>query len=181
MQIPLCDPKQEYLALKHEIDTAIQGVLESGRYILGPNVRKFEDELADALECRFAVGINSGTDAIQLALRALDIGPEDEVITTPFTFIATTEAIGMVGAKPVFADIHRRTFNIDPNCIEDVVTPRTKAILPVHLYGQPCDMDAIMDIANRHGLAVVEDCAQAIGASYRNRKVGTWFWLDSSA
>lgn len=174
MQIPLCDPKQEYLALKDEIDAAIQCVLEAGHYILGPQVEAFEVETAAFLGCQHAVGVNSGTDALHLALRALDIGPGDEVITTPFTFIATTEAIGMVGATPVFADIDPATFNIDPNCIEDAITPRTKAILPVHLYGQPCDMAAIMDIANRYGLEVVEDCAQAIGAAFRGQMVGTF-------
>ncbi len=172
MQIPLCDPKLEYLADKEEFDSAIQGVLEAGRYILGPNVASLEDEVAGYLGCASAVGVNSGTDALHIALRALGIGPGDEVITTPFTFIATTEAIGMVGATPVFADINPETFNIDPDCIADAITSKTKAILPVHLYGQPCDMDAIMDIANQHDLRVVEDCAQAIGASYRGKNVG---------
>ena len=174
MYIPICDPKQEYLVLKGEIDAAIQGVLEAGHYILGPNVAAFEQEMADYLGCRYAVGVNSGTDALHLAMRALGIGPGDEVITTPFTFIATTEAIGLVGATPVFADIDPQTFNIDPTCIEDAITPRTKAIMPVHLYGQPCDMDAIMDIARRHSLQVVEDCAQALGATYRGTNVGTF-------
>ena len=173
MQIPLCDPKLEYLANKEEFDVAIQGVLEAGHYILGPNVKSFEDEVASYLGCASAVGVNSGTDALHIALRALGIGPGDEVITTPFTFIATTEAIGMVGVTPVFADINPRTFNLDPNCIADAITPRTKAILPVHLYGLPCDMDAIMDISRQHDLRVIEDCAQAIGASYRGKKVGT--------
>ena len=172
MQVPICDPKLEYFALKNEIDNAIQKVLEKGQYILGANVAAFEAEIASYLGCKYAVGVNSGTDALHLALRALNIGPGDEVITTPFTFIATTEAIGMVGAAPVFVDIDPLTFNIDPNCIEHAITPKTKAILPVHLYGQPCAMDAIMDLANRHGLLVVEDCAQAIGASYEGEKVG---------
>lgn len=172
--IPLCDLKQQYLSLKTEIDAAMQAVAEQGNYILGPNVRALEHEVATFCGCRFGVGVANGTDALHLALRALDIGPGDEVITTPFTFIATTEAIGMVGATPVFADIDPLTFNIDPNHIEAAITPRTKAILPVHLYGQPCDMDAIMDIAGRYGLRVVEDCAQAIGATYRGRPVGSF-------
>jgi dTDP-4-amino-4,6-dideoxygalactose transaminase len=170
--IPLCDLKQQYLSLKAEIDTAMQRVAEEGHYILGPNVKALEQEIAAYCGCRYAIGVNSGTDALQLALRALNIGPGDEVITTPFPFVATTEAIGIVGATPVFADIDPQTFNIDPNHIEAAITPRTKAILPVHLYGQPCDMDAIMDVARRHGLLVVEDCAQALGATYRGRKVG---------
>lgn len=174
MQIPICDPKQEYLGLQDEIHAAIHEVLASGHYILGPQVSGLEQEVAGFLGSPHAIGVNSGTDALHLALRALDIGPGDEVITTPFTFIATTEAIGMVGATPVFADIDPRTFNLDPNGVEDAVTARTKAILPVHLFGQPCDMAAIMDIAQRHSLRVVEDCAQAIGAAYRGRKVGTW-------
>ncbi len=173
MHIPICDPKQEYLTHKTEMDAAIHCVLEAGHYILGPNVAAFEKEIASYLGGKHAVGVNSGTDALHLALRALDIGPGDEVITTPFTFVATTEAIGMVGATPVFADIDLRTFNIDPNCIAEAITPRTKAVLPVHLFGQPCDMDAIMEIADHNDLFVIEDCAQAIGASYRGRMVGT--------
>ncbi len=172
--IPLCDLKQQYLSLKSEIDAAMQAVAEQGNYILGPNVRALEQEVAAFCNCRYGIGVANGTDALHLALRALDIGPGDEVITTPFSFIATTEAIGMVGATPVFADIDPLTFNIDPNHIEAAITPRTKAILPVHLYGQPCDMDAIMDIASRYGLRMVEDCAQAIGATYRNRPVGSF-------
>ncbi len=174
MHIPICDPKQEYLELKREIDAAIHGVLESGQYILGPNVSCFEEEMAAYLGCQYAVGVNSGTDAMHLALRALGIGPGDEVITTPFTFIATTEAIEITGATPVFADIDPHTFNIDPNRVEDAITSHTRAILPVHLYGQPCEMDAIMDLANRHDLRVVEDCAQAIGATYCGKRVGTF-------
>jgi len=172
--IPLCDLKQQYLSLKAEIDAAMQAVAAAGNYILGPNVKALEQEVAAFCECRYGVGVANGTDALHLALRALDIGPGDEVITTPFTFIATTEAIGLVGATPVFVDIHPLTFNIDPQRLEPAVTPRTKAILPVHLYGQPCDMDAIMDLARRHGLYVVEDCAQALGATYRGRPVGSF-------
>ncbi len=172
--IPLCDLTQQYLSLKAEIDAAMQRVAEDGQYILGPNVRALESEIAAFCGCQFAVGVGNGTDALHLALRALNIGPGDEVITTPFTFIATTEAIGLVGATPVFADIDPLTFNLDPRRIESAVTARTKAILPVHLYGQPCDMDAIMDVASRHGLHVVEDCAQAFGASYRGQPVGSF-------
>lgn len=151
----------------------MQQVAQSGQYILGPHVKAFEREMASYLGCEFAVAVNSGTDALYLSLRAMEIGDGDEVITTPFTFVATTEAIGLVGAKPVFVDIDPRTFNLDPNQIETAITPRTKAILPVHLYGQPCDMDAIENIASYHGLDILEDCAQAIGASFRSRKVGT--------
>ncbi|MGH7201836.1 MAG: DegT/DnrJ/EryC1/StrS family aminotransferase, partial [Planctomycetaceae bacterium] len=172
--IPICDLKQQYQTLKAEIDAAMQDVAANSHYILGPNVKALEQELAEYCGCEHAVGVNSGTDALHLALRALGVGPGDEVITTPFTFIATTEAICMVGATPVFVDIDPETFNIDPQCIEPAVTKRTKAILPVHLYGQPCEMDAIMAIANTHGLKVVEDCAQAIGAEYKGRKVGTF-------
>jgi dTDP-4-amino-4,6-dideoxygalactose transaminase len=172
--IPLCDLTQQYLSLKAEIDEAMQRVAEEGHYILGPNVRALEQEVASFCGCRYGVGVANGTDALHLALRALNVGSGDEVITTPFTFIATTEAIGMVGATPVFVDIDPLTFNIDPNRIEAAITARTKAILPVHLYGQPCEMDAIMDIAHRRGLYVVEDCAQAIGATYRGRPVGSF-------
>lgn len=171
--IPLSEPSREYLELKAEIDAAMQAVCAEGHFILGPNVKAFEKEMATYCDCPHAVGVANGTDALHLALRALRVGPGDEVITTPFTFVATTEAIGIVGATPVFVDIDPHTFNIDVNQIEAAVTPRTKCILPVHLYGQPCDMDPIMDIARRHELFVVEDCAQAIGATYKGRTVGT--------
>lgn len=171
--IPLCDLRQQYLSLQAELDEAMHGVAAEGHYILGPNVKALEQEIASHYGCRFAVGVANGTDALHLALRALKIGPGDEVITTPFTFVATTEAIGIVGATPVFVDIDPRTFNLDPNRIEAALTPRTKALLPVHLYGQPCDMTAILDIARRHGLFVVEDCAQAFGATFQGRPVGT--------
>jgi len=172
--IPLCDLRQQYLLLQAEIDAAMQTVAAAGNYILGPNVKALEQEVAAFCDCRYGVGVANGTDALHLALRALDIGPGDEVITTPFTFIATTEAVGLVGATPVFVDIDPSTFNIDAGSIEAAITPRTKAILPVHLYGQPCDMDAIMEIARRRGLYVVEDCAQAIGATHRGRPAGSF-------
>lgn len=172
--IPLCDLHLQYANLREEIDAAMQAVAAEGRYILGPRVKQFEGAIADYCGVTHAVGVGNGTDALHLALLALGIGPGDEVITTPFTFIATTEAIGMVGATPVFVDIDPHTFNIDPDQIDTAVTARTKAILPVHLYGQPCDMDAIMEIAQAHGLRVIEDCAQAIGAEYKGKKVGTF-------
>jgi dTDP-4-amino-4,6-dideoxygalactose transaminase len=174
MGIPLCDLTGQYLALKDEIDAAMQAAAAAGKYILGPNVAALEREVAEFCQCEYAVGVNSGTDALHLALRALDIGPGDEVITTPFTFIATTEAICMVGATPVFVDIDPRTYNLDPALIDKAVTSHTKAILPVHLYGQPCDMNAIDAVARDHGLSIVEDCAQAIGATYSGRKVGSF-------
>jgi dTDP-4-amino-4,6-dideoxygalactose transaminase len=174
LRIPLCDLSQQYLSLKDEIDAAMQSVAVAGSYILGPNVAALEREIATYCGCQYAVGVNSGTDALHLALRALDIGPGDEVITTPFTFIATTEAIGMVGAMPVFVDIDPRTFNIDTAQIEQAITRRTKALLPVHLYGQPCKMDAIVQIAGDHGLPIIEDCAQAIGAEYQGKRVGSF-------
>jgi dTDP-4-amino-4,6-dideoxygalactose transaminase len=170
--IPIFSPTEQYLSLKREIDAAIACVLASGQFILGPNVRSFEDELAAYVGVAQAVGLNSGTDALTLALRALDIGRGDEVITSPFSFFATSEAILEAGATPKFVDIEPTTFNIDPELIEAAVTPRTKAIVPVHLYGLPAAMPAIMAIARRHGLRVVEDCAQAIGAQIDGRRVG---------
>ena len=172
--IPLCDLRQQYAALKDEIDSAMQQVAADAHYILGPNVKAFEKEMAEYCGSRYAVGVGSGTDALYLALRALNIGKGDEVITTPFTFIGTTEAICMVGAKPVFVDIDPQTYNIDVQLIEEAITPRTKAILPVHLYGQPCEMDSIVAIADQHGLEIVEDCAQSIGATYRGKQTGTF-------
>ena len=172
--IPILDSKRQYATIGNEIEKVVCEVLRSGSYILGPNVKALEVELAKYIGCNYTVSLNSGTDALHLALRALDIGAGDEVITTAFTFVATTEAIGIVGATPVFADIDADTFNIDPKEIEKRITPKTKAIIPVHLYGQPCDMDAIMDIAKRHNLYVIEDCCQAIGAEYKGQKVGTF-------
>lgn len=172
--IPVCDLKQQYQSLKPEIDAAMQATAAGAQFILGPQVKALEREIADYCQCQFAAGVANGTDALHLALRALRIGPGDEVITTPFTFVATTEAIGIVGATPVFVDIDAHTFNIDPAALEAAVTPRTKAILPVHLYGQPCDMDPLLAVARKHSLFVVEDCAQAIGAVYKGRKVGSF-------
>jgi dTDP-4-amino-4,6-dideoxygalactose transaminase len=171
--IPMCDVGAQYRALRSEIDTAMQTVAEAGHYILGPQVTAFEAEVAAYSGCAHAVGVNSGTDALHLALRALGIGPGDEVITTPFTFIATTEAIGIVGATPVFVEIDPLTGNLDPSRLVQALTPRTRAILPVHLYGHPCEMDPILAVAQAHGLYVIEDCAQAMGACYRGRMVGT--------
>jgi len=171
--IPVLDLTVQYRALKPALDAAMHQVAADGYYILGPNVKALEAEVAAYCDCRYGIGVGNGTDALHLALRALRIGPGDEVITTPFTFVATTEAIGLVGATPVFVDIDPNTFNLDPAQIEGAITPRSKAILPVHLYGQPCDMDAILEIARAHHLYVVEDCAQAIGATYKGRKVGS--------
>jgi dTDP-4-amino-4,6-dideoxygalactose transaminase len=171
--IPVVDLTAQYQLLKPAIDAAMQQVAADGHYILGPNVQTLEAEIAAYCDCRHGIGVASGTDALHLALRALKIGPGDEVVTTPFTFVATTEAIALVGATPVFVDIDPDTFNLDPARIIAAITPRTRAILPVHLYGQPADMDPILEIARSYGLYVVEDCAQAIGATYKGRKVGS--------
>ncbi|GEM90769.1 DegT/DnrJ/EryC1/StrS family aminotransferase [Oceanithermus desulfurans] len=173
IEIPIYDPRPEIAALRDEIDAAIRRVVDSGRFILGPEVEAFEEEVADYLGVRHAVGLNSGTDALVIGLRVLGVGPGDEVITTPFTFFATAEAISLVGAKPVFVDIDPRTFNIDPELIPAALTERTRAIVPVHLYGQAADMDPILAIAKEHGLKVLEDTAQAFGGEYKGRKLGT--------
>jgi dTDP-4-amino-4,6-dideoxygalactose transaminase len=150
------------------------GVMASGHFVLGPNVKALEAEVAEYVGCRYGVGVASGTDALRLSLAALGIGPGDEVVTTPFTFVATANIISHCGARPVFVDIDPRTFNIAPAHIEAAVTERTKAVVPVHLYGQPADMDAIMDIARRRSLYVIEDCAQAIGAEEDGQRVGSF-------
>jgi len=171
--IPMVDLRRQYLRLKEEIDAAVLDVLDKTQFILGPNVSELEAEVARYHGVPHAVGVANGTDALLLALRALGIGAGDEVITTPFTFIATAEVVGLLGAVPVFVDIDPRTFNLDPARLEEAVTERTKAIIPVHLFGQPCDMDPILAVAARHGLKVIEDCAQAFGARYKGRIVGT--------
>src|SRR5262245_27009248 len=156
---------RQYHNLKAELDASIREVLESGEYVLGPMVTRFEKELADYFKMKNAIGVNSGTDALWLVFLALGIGPGDEVITTSNTFFATAEAIWFVGAKAVFVEIDPNTYNIDPTKIEAKITPKTKAIVPVHLYGLTADMKAISAIAKKHNLFVVEDCAQAIDAS----------------
>ena len=171
--IQMVDLRGQYLAIKEEIDTAIRDVLDSMQFIKGPIVAAFESELAAYVGCDHIVGVANGTDALQVAMMALGIGPGDEVITSAFTFIATGEAAALLGARPVFADIDPDTFNIDPDGIEAQITPRTRAIVPVHLFGQPADMGPILDIASSHNLAVIEDNAQGIGATYKGRKTGT--------
>ena len=171
--IPLLDLTAEYHELKSEIDAAVARVLESGHFILGSEVAALEQEFAAYCGVSYAVAVNSGTSALHLALLAAGIGPGDEVLTTPFTFYATVAAIGYAGATPVYVDIDPATFNIDPRKIEAAITPRTRAILPVHLYGQPADMDPILDIARRHNLIVIEDAAQAHGAEYNGRRTGS--------
>jgi dTDP-4-amino-4,6-dideoxygalactose transaminase len=171
--VPLCDINARYRLLKGQIDAAVLRVLASGQAILGPEVAAFEKEAAEFCGAAFAVGCGSGTDALVLALHALDIGPGDEVIIPPFTFFATAGAVCRVGATPVFADIDPLTFNIDPGQIAAKVTPRTKAVMPVHLFGQCCDMDAIRDVAEEHRLFVVEDAAQSFGSEYHDRRCGS--------
>jgi dTDP-4-amino-4,6-dideoxygalactose transaminase len=171
--IPLVDLRAQYETIRDEIDTAIQRVLDSTSFILGPEVRAFEDAFATFSGASSAVGVASGTAALQLALQALGVAPSDEVITTSLTFIATAEAISHAGARPVFADIDPSTFTLDPAAVEAAITPKTRAIVPVHLYGHPADMIAIRDIARRRGLAMVEDAAQAHGAEVDGRRVGS--------
>ncbi len=172
-KIPLLDLAPEIESLWDDLNQAIAEVLRSGRFILGPVVRQFESEVADYLGVPQAVGLSSGTDALVIGLRALGIGRGDEVITTPFTFFATPESIAIVGATPVFVDIDPLTFNLDPGAVEAAVTPRTKAIMPVHLYGRPAEVQAIVEIAGRHELRVIEDCAQSFGARCGGRQTGT--------
>lgn len=168
MKIPFLDLKTQYAFLEAEINEAINRVLVSGEFILGPDVQLFEQEVATYLGVKYAISVNSGTDALVIGLRALGIGPGDEVITTPFSFCATAESISNVGAKPIFADIEADTFNIAAQEITAKITSNTKAIMPVHLYGRPADMAKILEIAHQYNLKVIEDCAQAFGAKYYN-------------
>lgn len=171
MNVPLMDVQSQYQPLRAEVDAAIRGVLDSGRFILGPHVAALEAEIGEELG-RHAVGVANGTDALVIALNALDIGPGDEVITTPYTFYATAEAIARVGATPVFVDIRDSDYCIDPALVEQRITPRTKALMPVHIFGHPADITALGPIAERHGLPIIEDAAQAYGASENGVPVG---------
>lgn len=173
-KIPLINLGLQYRVLKDEIDQAIGRVLENGQFILGPEVVSLEEEIAKFCGVSFAVACGSGTDGLYLALLALNIKTGDEVITTPFTFVATAEVISLVGARPVFVDIDPRTFNIRPAAIGKAVTSRTKAIIPVHLYGQMAEMQEIMEIAEKYNLKIIEDAAQALGATYYNKPAGSW-------
>ncbi len=173
MEIPLLDLKAQYATIRDEVRAAIDRVLESQYFILGPEVEALEQEIAAYSQCKQGIGVSSGTDALLVSLMAIDIKPGDEVITTPFTFFATAGCIARLGAKPKFVDIDPITFNLDPAQIEAVITGRTRAIIPVHLYGQMAEMDSIMDIARRHHLHVIEDAAQAIGAEYKERRAGS--------
>ncbi len=171
--IPFNDLRGQYLAHQQDIDAAVSRVLNSGWYILGKEVAAFEEEFAAFCGVAGCVGVNSGTDALTLALRGLNIGPGDQVITVAHTAVATVAAIALTGATPVLVDIDPATFTMSPQALEQAITPATKAVIPVHLYGHPAEMDAILKIARRHGLAVIEDCAQAHGAAYKGRPVGT--------
>ncbi len=174
MKVALFELVRQYNALKGEIDPAISSVISKGSFILGENVSGLEQEVASFCGAKYAAGVANGTDALELAIKALGIGPGDEVITVPFTFIATTEAICLNGATPVLVDIEPDTFNMDASQIEKKITKRTKAVIPVHLFGQACDMSAVETASKKHGIKVIEDCAQAIGAEYKGTKVGSF-------
>ena len=173
MKIGMVDIKRQYQNIKDDIDLAVHRVLDSGQFILGPDVATLESEVARYLDIKYTVGVASGTDALHLALLACGVGSGDEVITTPFTFIATCEAINYCGAVPVFVDVDPRTYNVDPKKIEEKITKKTKAIIPVHMYGQASEMESIIETAKKYGLKVIEDVAQAFGGEYRNKKLGT--------
>lgn len=171
--IPYLDLKGQYKGIQKEINEAVLGVLQSGNYVLGPEVKAFESEFANYCQTRFAICVNSGTSALHLALLAAGVGPGDEVITTPLTFVATTAAILYAGARPIFVDVDPQTLNMDPSQVEAAITPKTKALLPVHLHGKPVDMDAFLAISKKRGIHLIEDAAQSHGAEYKGRRAGS--------
>ncbi|WP_020473959.1 DegT/DnrJ/EryC1/StrS family aminotransferase [Zavarzinella formosa] len=171
--VPMCDLATQYKAIQSDVEAAVLRVLSSGQVIMGPEVTGLETEVAEYCHAKFGIGCASGTDAILLALHALDIGPGDEVIIPPFTFFATVGSVVRTGATPVFADIDPRTYNIDPEQVAEKITPRTKAIMPVHLYGQCADMQPLWELSEKHNIPLIEDAAQAIGAEYHGKRVGT--------
>lgn len=175
------DLKRQYQLYKRDIDQAIQGVLEDGRYVLGPSVGDLESQLADYCGAKHCLGVSSGTCSLQIALMALGIGPGDEVITVPFTWISTAEVIKLVGAKPVFVDIDLDTYNMDPQCLEEAITPRTKAIIAVDLFGQMADYKRICPIAEKYGIPIIEDAAQSFGATQDGRKAGSITQITSTS
>jgi dTDP-4-amino-4,6-dideoxygalactose transaminase len=168
------DLRQQFAAIREEVMDAVNRVFESQHFIMGPEVSAFEEEIAPLTGCRFTIGCASGSDALLLALMAFEVGPGDEVVTTPFTFVATAGSIARLGARPVFVDIDPETFNLDPAQLEKAITPKTKAIIPVHLFGLAAEMEPIVEIARRYRVAIVEDAAQAVGARYREEPVGTF-------
>jgi len=174
MNVPLLDLKAQFAPMKNEIMTVVEEIFDTQYFILGPTVSNFEKKCAKYVGTEFALGVSSGTDALIIALMALDIKPGDEIITTPYTFFATAGSIARLGAKPVFVDIDPKTYNIDVTKIEAVITDKTKAIIPVHLYGQCVDIDPIIEIAKKNNLSVVEDAAQAIGSKNKKRNAGTF-------
>ncbi|MBD1382999.1 DegT/DnrJ/EryC1/StrS family aminotransferase [Metabacillus arenae] len=172
MKVPMLDLTEQYQALKSDINQALEEVMSSARFILGDNVKRLEKSIAEYSHVKYGVGVGNGSDAIHISLVACGVEPGDEVICPAFTFFATAGAVARIGAVPVFVDIEEKTYNLDPSKIEAAITPKTKAIIPVHLYGQMADMDKIAEIANKHNLAIVEDAAQAIGSEYKGKKAG---------
>src|SRR5262249_10061664 len=173
MNVPLLDLQTQYVSLRDDLRTAVERVMSSQRFVLGDEVRELENTLAAYCQTKHAIGCASGSDALLLALMALDVKAGDEVITTSFSFFATAASMARLGVRPVFVDIDPRTFNIDPSCVADAITPRTKAIMPVHLYGQCAEMEPLLEVGRRHGIPVVEDAAQAIGATDNSRRAGS--------
>lgn len=173
MEVKLLDLEAQYKCIENEIDSAIKEVLKGTHFIMGPNVKKLEEEIADFVGVKHGIGVGNGTDALMLCLRAIGLGQGDEVITTPFTFFASAETTSLFGAVPVFADIDPNTLCIDPKKIEEKITNKTKAIIPVHIFGQMCDMDPIMELGRKYNIPIIEDACQAIGAEYKGKKAGS--------